>query len=552
MTSLLLMTAAMAAFANEIDHSPGFAIREPTIDQPGYCTRSAGDVDGDGIDDIIASVWRSSVEALSAVVYSGADQSTLFEIERVSLDGRARYAVDGVGDLDGDGHAEFVVGFPDAERAVVYSGADGSVRYILQGPPTGLRFGGAVAGGGDVDLDGVPDIIVGMSANFPPSGSGYVRVYSGRSGALLHQFDGLRPTRRFGTAIANAGDCDGDGHADIVIGSEFDGNDFLFPGWPPLIPPSRSVDGASAVYVYSGSNGTLLHRLVGTDESARLGFTVSGAGDVDGDGRDDVVAGTRQPEPPNFGYARVFSGATGQVLHTFLDQIYAEDVAVDVVGDLNLDGFADLLVAAETSSQTSGALGVFSGASGARIFDFDLATEFFAFDDYFVSRGGDLNVDGVEDFLVGLPSIEPNNRSTIQTFISAPGPGLAYCLSTPNSTGGAAAMVTTGSASLVANDLRLAARPVPNTLGRFIYGATQAQTPIGGGFLCVGGQSAFLPPTVAVGNTLSQPLDATMPPDPALTITAGSTWNFQAWFLDPDGGGAGRNLSDGLEVTFVP
>ncbi|MEM9799292.1 MAG: FG-GAP-like repeat-containing protein [Planctomycetota bacterium] len=549
MTSLLLLTAAMAAFANEIEHTPGFAIRGLADDNIGSNVHSAGDVDGDGIDDIIADGYRSSTQSMVAVVYSGANRRVLHEVEHAAFSVLPTYSVDGVGDLDGDGHGEFIVGFPERESAVVYSGADGSVRFTLQGRPGPAAFGGTVAGGGDADGDGVPDVIVGTDRRGSVNRPGYVRVYSGATGDLLHNFEGRRPTVGFGGAIADAGDCNGDGYADIVIGSESDGTDFLFV--PPItgFGPLRQVDRSGAVYVYSGADGTLLHRLLGADEDERLGFTVAGAGDVDGDGRDDVIAGTEFPEFPRFGVATVFSGATGQVLHTFLGQEAAEGVSVDGVGDLDLDGFDDLLVGSRLSNFGEPAVKVYSGATGEVLF---AAADIPGFDNYHsVSRAGDLNGDGVGDFLVGV-TLELSFPGVIFTYVSKPGPGLAYCVSTPNSTGGAAAMVTTGSASLVANDLRLAARPVPNTLGRFIYGAAQAQTPIGGGFLCVGGQSAFLPPTVAVGNTLSQPLDATMPPDPALTITAGSTWNFQAWFLDPNGGGAGRNLSDGLEVTFVP
>ena len=72
------------------------------------------------------------------------------------------------------------------------------------------------------------------------------------------------------------------------------------------------------------------------------------------------------------------------------------------------------------------------------------------------------------------------------------------------------------------------------------------------GFRCIGGTVYRLDVTVAVAGVLSHALDVTDPPSPGGQITAGSTWNFQAWFRDPAGGGAAFNLSDGLNVTFSP
>ena len=130
--------------------------------------------------------------------------------------------------------------------------------------------------------------------------------------------------------------------------------------------------------------------------------------------------------------------------------------------------------------------------------------------------------------------------------------GTNHCLATPNSSGQPAAISASGSTSLAANDLALAAQPVPaGQNGIFFYGPTQAQLPFGNGFQCVTGQLVRLDVVTAVGDLLAFDVDyATLPPQ--VPITAGSTWNFQAWFRDPAAGGANFNLSDGLELAFVP
>ena len=131
-----------------------------------------------------------------------------------------------------------------------------------------------------------------------------------------------------------------------------------------------------------------------------------------------------------------------------------------------------------------------------------------------------------------------------------------FCSSTPNSSGGAAVIATTGSCAVSANSFGLVASPVPNTVGIFFYSAGKANgglgTPFGNGLRCIGsgGNPIFRTTPVAIsGNTLSRAIDfTTLAPNGA--ITPGSTWNLQAWFRDPPAGGALFDLSDAVEVTF--
>ena len=142
-------------------------------------------------------------------------------------------------------------------------------------------------------------------------------------------------------------------------------------------------------------------------------------------------------------------------------------------------------------------------------------------------------------------------------YVLTVGLGTNYCTSTPNSTGLPALISATGSASVSANDLSLHAQPVPALQnGVFFYGPIQTQVPFGNGFRCVGAGAtgiARLPiENSGLAGVLEHDLDNTLPPTAVTQITSGSTWNFQAWFRDPAGGGAFFNLSDGLSVTFAP
>jgi len=132
-----------------------------------------------------------------------------------------------------------------------------------------------------------------------------------------------------------------------------------------------------------------------------------------------------------------------------------------------------------------------------------------------------------------------------------------YCTATPNSTGNAAVMGSSGSTSFAANNLVLTASSCPsNSVGMFAMARAQALTPLGNGNLCLG---PALGPVVRLGvrpidllGIAVLAFDNTAPPIPAGQVAAGETWNFQFVFRDLGAGGAGFNLTDGSSVTFCP
>lgn len=137
------------------------------------------------------------------------------------------------------------------------------------------------------------------------------------------------------------------------------------------------------------------------------------------------------------------------------------------------------------------------------------------------------------------------------------GSATSYCETSPNSAGPGARIFQSGSLSVAANDLVLQVEDcVPMQFGVFYYGAAATQVPFGDGLRCVASGGAGLarlaPQQLSPGGTASAPLDITTPPFASAQITSGSTWYFQFWYRDPQGGPSGFNLSDGLEIFFAP
>ena len=190
----------------------------------------------------------------------------------------------------------------------VFSEADGSLLY-------NLGFSSSGSGAGDVNGDGFDDLIV-------TTGSGLaVLVVWGVDGTFLHVFDEVIDYLGFAPNFLNVnGDVNGDGFDDVIVG----------------------VDGRALVY--SGVDGNLLHNLVVVAlDTGRFRRSVSGAGDVNGDGFDDVIVGARFG-----GSAHVFSGVDGSLLYFFNgDSFNPSDLlgwSVSGAGDVNGDGFDDLIV----------------------------------------------------------------------------------------------------------------------------------------------------------------------------------------------------------------
>ncbi len=266
--------------------------------------------------------------------------------------------------------------------------------FILLHQKDGAAFfgflGHSVAGAGDVDGDGKADFIVGAPQEFTDAGSAF--VYSGATGALLYQKDGPDSLSYFGFAVAGAGDVNADGKADFIVGA--------------FMAAPGGLGNAGSAFVYSGADGSLLYQKNGAEFGAELGISVAGAGDVNGDGKDDFIIGAWLADAPasNSGAAYVYSGASGALFYqkngAFFDNL---GISVSGAGDANGDGKADFLVGAFHANSGNGAAYLYSGASGALLYQKDGSGLFGAS----VSAAGDADGDGKADFFIGAPNALP-------------------------------------------------------------------------------------------------------------------------------------------------
>ena len=290
------------------------------------------------------------------------------------------WAVSPLTDIDGDGTNDLIVAARQTDQAYVHSGRTGEQLYVFT--LEGAAFGYAIADAGDINGDGTHDIIVGGNAHM---GSGTARVYSGLDGGELLALNGAAPADQFGAAVGSAGDVDGDGRADLLVGA-----------------PGVDLAGAQAgaVFVHSGRDGSLLRTYSDVAPGAALGSGVAPTGDLDGDGVRDHLLGAMNAGAGGEAYAH--SGADGRRLFTFEADpgsgAYGQ-FFVAGLGDVNGDGVPDLYVADYAHGRAEGRAYVYSGANGSRLHTFTAP----------IGSGlgpgrsaGDVDGDGRDDLIIGL------------------------------------------------------------------------------------------------------------------------------------------------------
>ena len=281
------------------------------------------------------------------------------------------------GDVNADGVPDLIVGahafdtddVPNAGRAFVVSGSNGAHVLTLDSPnpEENGRFGRRAAAAGDVDGDGHADILVAADGEGGDWFNGRVYLFSGDGGALLRTYaspSGL-PVTWFGYSVANVGDVNGDGVPEHLIGARFDGDDTTQPG---------------RAYLFSGATGALLRTHAGADPNqlADYGSVVAALGDVNGDAFPDyAVSAVSEPGAAGLRVGRVYvySGWQGHLLYTIAPPAPRENGsfggAVAALGDVTGDGRAEFAIAGTidpvNGRTNAGTVYVFSGATGALV-----------------------------------------------------------------------------------------------------------------------------------------------------------------------------------------
>ncbi len=388
----------------DLNGSNGFTIiGAEQGDQAGRSISNAGDINGDGIEDIIIGARGSSY------VVFGSREGFQNSFDLLSLDGSNGFAMEGIvslsyaavsgaGDVNGDGFDDLIIGDSRSSRNgksdsgstyIVFghdgefssplrlspATLDGSEGFVIDGESANDFFGNAVGAAGDLNGDGIGDIVIGaFGSNLNGNIDGASYVIFGSTEGFASPFDlstldgtngivlnGVDANYRTGSSVSGAGDINNDGFDDLIIGA-------------PSADPNGSSSGTS--YIIFGNNSPFAHpfelsSLDGTNgfvangkrdsQRAFSGWSVNRAGDVNGDGIDDLIIGAQGFQGSSyvvFGDENPFSspfelssldGSDGFVINGVGDRGNS-GFSVSSAGDINGDGVDDLIIGAPRNS----------------------------------------------------------------------------------------------------------------------------------------------------------------------------------------------------------
>ena len=417
---------------------------ESSGDRFGAAVATISDLSGDGIADWLVGAGLADYSyenAGAAYLLSGADGSVLRRHDGLGTDQRFGFLVTAAGDANGDGVEDYAASarrdnsfcYPSG-MVVLYSGLDGSEIRQFTSSRNWDRFGHALAAAGDVNGDGFDDLIVGApDDDFSGIGTGSVFVYSGADGQVLHTLRGTKVWDRFGSAVCSVGDIDLDGRPDFAVG----------------VPLRESgYKEAGAVELYSGRTGALIMRVAGRSRDAYFGSRVVAMQDVTGDGIPDFAA-SGVLNANNFegfdGYAEIRSGADGSLIASVESAAAGEGFGMSLAAaDISGDGLLDLIVGAPLASYFggagfgAGALRAFSGPSGRFLIELKGSSTGQRFGESIAPLHQDLDGDGMNEFLVGAPGGGSLEEGLVTT---RRGPALA-ALQVQNAVSGGIATLT--------------------------------------------------------------------------------------------------------------
>jgi FG-GAP repeat len=348
-------------------------------DRFGWALAPAGDLNGDGYDDlIISALWENAGTGVVRVLSGRHVVNPLVSPYLVAWTGTIRSGLSVLcpGDLDGDGTRDIVYGseFYSNGSVTARSGSTGVILWAVPAFYNGSLLGASLAGLDDLDGDGVPEVAVGAPGeDTGGTDSGAVRVLSGATGNLLQVFDGQVALGQLGLVIASGADLDGDGLNELAVAA-------------PYYTGPTGLTQQGEVFVISFRQGLSSPSLVGgflfgAEAGARLGSGLSLSGDLDGDGARDLVVGARRGFGTGseegvawlYSGAELASGADPRVVATEPGGSLEDGAEVSALHDVTADGVDELVIGLPTSDHAGfdhGRVAVWSGASTAAGFSF--------------------------------------------------------------------------------------------------------------------------------------------------------------------------------------
>ncbi|MBL0358636.1 MAG: FG-GAP repeat protein [Chitinophagaceae bacterium] len=397
----------------------------------GVSVAAAGDINGDGFSDVVigAAAYSNGVGQAgegAALIYQGSatgvNTTATAILESNQANAGMGQSVSSAGDVNGDGYSDIIIGAfnydkgqTDEGAAFIYNGSATGITIIaadtLETNQAAAKGGRAVACAGDINGDGYSDVLMGAFLyDKGETDEGAVFVYKGSAtGINSTATDTLQSNQadaQMGIAVAPAGDINGDGYSDIIAGAwNYDNGE---------------TDEGSA-FVYVGSAGsipnTAAYIISSNQQGAGMGYSVACAGDVNGDGYIDVIIGAPYYDniQTNEGAIFIYHGdSTGLssipalVIEINLSNVYF-GFSVAGAGDLNGDGFGDIIVGAynyNNGQANEGAAFIYHGsingiiATPATTLECNVQSAAMGFS---VASAGDVNADGYADVIVGAP-----------------------------------------------------------------------------------------------------------------------------------------------------
>jgi hypothetical protein len=488
--------AAAVLDPSSLNGSNGFKISGSTAyDLTGWAVSGAGDVNGDGFADLIVNAPYSDSGAVdggtSYVIFGKGDVfAPNLEASSLGTDGfqisndfpnlNGRNSISGAGDINGDGFDDLIIGLPRFSAGAYFAGAcfvvfgkSGGVSPNLNlsslDGNNGIRIGGdsggyvgrSVSGTGDINGDGIDDLIIGGPySGSSGEGASYV-VFGSRTllatslslasldGANGFRIDGENAGDHAGISVSGAGDINGDGFRDLIIGARNSDTNGEYSGASYVV--FGKAGGFSASLRLSSLDGTIGFKINGEAAGDHFGNAVSGAGDVNGDGFDDLIIGAPYARPNGNGSGAsyiVFGGNGGFAASLNLSSLNGSNGfkisgeaaydhlggSVSNAGDINGDEFGDIIVGARGASPAP--FGIYAGA-GYVIFGkgsgFSASLDLTSLDGGkgYTIRGpssgyalgssvagpGDINGDGFDDLLVGAFGAQPYGKNSGAAYV---------------------------------------------------------------------------------------------------------------------------------------
>ncbi|MBN2571753.1 MAG: FG-GAP repeat protein [Ignavibacteriales bacterium] len=389
---------------NNINTYPPYLTKtgEAVYDYFGSSVSNAGDINGDGYDDVIVGAYRHNNNTGRVYIFYGGpimDNEADIIITGNSSNDKFGCSVSTAGDVNNDGYSDIIIGASGCGKAYIFFGGtsnDTIPDKILTGEGYVNSFGCSVSTANDINNDGFDDVIVGDMDYYNSASNAKGRVYIYHGGSNMDVTADLHITGEggwFGSIASNAGDVNGDVFDDIIVGASAYNNH----------------SGKTYVYYGGSSMDTIVDiTMVGESQMQSFGISLSAAGDINTDGFDDIIVSAYQYQYVGKVYIYLGGSPMDNTADITLTGENFNDLlgcSVSSAGDFNNDGYDDILVGANGYNSFYGSAYIlFGGINMDNVPDITLFGE----DTYgqfgsAVSSVGDINSDGYDDIIVGEP-----------------------------------------------------------------------------------------------------------------------------------------------------